>query len=69
MVKSNGQIVASQKNDNQAVLIALKLRLSTKNINSGTRIVIIPRKYAKYGESIFTYFDKYLNFLIPASIN
>ena len=32
--------------------MALKLRLNTKNINNGTRIVIIPRKYAKYGDIV-----------------
>lgn len=33
----------------------LKLKLSTKKINKGTRIVTIPRKYAKYGDNIKSY--------------
>jgi hypothetical protein len=45
--------VAVQKNEYHAVPTALKFKLKTKNINSGTKIVNIPKKYAKYGDNIF----------------
>ena len=41
-----------QKNPFQALLTPSKLRLRTKNISNGIKIVIIPRKYARYGDNI-----------------